>query len=95
MSGNDKQKEWIGFRDKNIHHIPFPYPWELTNTTAVKFFNKSINQLKKKVDLKKDVCGVMIETFQGWGAVYYPKSYMQALSKLCKENDIIRKMFSQ
>lgn len=89
MSGNDKQKEWIGFRDKNIHHIPFPYPWELTNTTAVKFFNKSINQLKKKIDLKKDVCGVMIETFQGWGAVYYPKSYMQALSKLCKENDII------
>ena len=27
MSGQDKEKEWIGYIDPNIHHLPFPYPW--------------------------------------------------------------------
>ena len=27
MSGNLKQREWIGYQDKDIHHIEFPYPW--------------------------------------------------------------------
>ncbi len=31
----------------------------------------------------------MIETFQGWGAVYYPKKYIQLLKKICLENDIL------
>ena len=29
MSGNEQQTKWIGYKDKDIHHIPFPYPWEL------------------------------------------------------------------
>ena len=31
----------------------------------------------------------MIETFQGWGAVYYPKKYIQTLTKICKKNNIL------
>ena len=31
----------------------------------------------------------MIETFQGWGALFYPKGYIQKLSKICKKNDIL------
>ena len=29
MSGNEEQKIWIGYKDKDIHHLPFPYPWEI------------------------------------------------------------------
>ena len=29
MGGNAKQREWIGYLDPNIYHIPFPYPWAL------------------------------------------------------------------
>ena len=29
MSGNINQKKWVGYTDKNIHHLPFPYPWDL------------------------------------------------------------------
>ena len=29
MSGNVKQKEWVGYHDPNIYHLPFPYPWVL------------------------------------------------------------------
>ena len=85
MSGNEKQKEWIGFKDKNIFHLPFPYPWKVSENDSEKFLTDSL----KKFDLKKDICGVMIETFQGWGAVYYPKKYIQLLEKICKKNNIL------
>ena len=32
MSGDLSQKEWIGYHDPNIHHIPFPYSWALKVT---------------------------------------------------------------
>ena len=53
------------------------------------FLKLSIRNLKKKLDLKKDVCGFMLETFQGWGALFYPKKYVKLLSKICKQNDIL------
>jgi 4-aminobutyrate aminotransferase-like enzyme len=89
MSGNVKQKEWIGYHDPNIHHLPFPYPWVLQSNNPEQFLINSIKRLEKKVNLKKDICGVMIETFQGWGAVYYPKKYMKLLYKICKKNKIL------
>ena len=89
MSGNIKQKEWIGYQDPNIHHLPFPYPWILKNTNPEQFLINSLKKLSKKINLKKDICGVMIETFQGWGAVYYPKKYIKLLYKICKKNNIL------
>ena len=89
MSGNIQQKKWIGFHDKDIHHIPFPYPWLIKDSNEEEFLKLSIRNLKKKLDLKKDVCGFMLETFQGWGALFYPKKYVKLLSKICKENDIL------
>jgi 4-aminobutyrate aminotransferase-like enzyme len=89
MSGNIKQKKWIGFHDKNIHHIAFPYPWLIKKGNEEEFLRLSIKNLKKKLDLRKDVCGFMLETFQGWGALFYPKKYVKLLSKICKENDIL------
>jgi 4-aminobutyrate aminotransferase-like enzyme len=89
MSGNKKQKEWIGYEDKNIHHIDFPYPWELEKISPKDFLNKSMNKLKKKIDLKKDVCGFMLETFQGWGAIFYPKEFVKEIAKLCNQNKIL------
>ena len=89
MSGNDKQKEWIGYHDKDIHHIAFPYPWLINSGNEEEFLEKSIRKLKKKINFKKDVCGIMLETFQGWGAIFYPKKYIQLLAKICKKNDIL------
>jgi len=89
MSGNIQQKQWIGYHDKNIHHIPFPYPWLIKDGNEEALLQQSIKKLKKKIDLKKDICGVMIETFQGWGALFYPKKYIKLLTKICKQNDIL------
>ena len=89
MSGNIKQKEWIGYQDPNIYHLPFPYPWILKNNESEKFLIDSLKNIEKKINLKKDICGVMIETFQGWGAIYYPKEYVKLLFKICKKNNIL------
>lgn len=90
MSGNLEQKKWIGYVDKDIHHLPFPYPWTLNNESGDSFFLKSIDALiQRGIDPKNDLCGMILETFQGWGAVFYPKSYVKAAQKFCRENDII------
>ena len=89
MSGNKKQREWIGYQDKNIHHLAFPYPWITNEKNSEKFLKNSLKKLSKKVNLKKDICGVMLESFQGWGAIFYPKKYVRLLSKICKKNNIL------
>ena len=90
MGGNVEQKKWIGYLDPNIFHLPFPYPWSLKNKTGEEFFWDSIKLLEEKgVDLETEVAGFMIETFQGWAAVFYPKDYVQALDKFAKERNIL------
>tara|TARA_A100001015_G_C15041622_1_gene740069 strand:- start:2614 stop:3957 length:1344 start_codon:yes stop_codon:yes gene_type:complete len=89
MSGNIKQKEWIGYNDRDIHHLPFPYKNRLQKISPEKFLINSLNKLQKKISLKKDICGVMIETFQGWGAIFYPKNYLKLLTKICRKNNIL------
>lgn len=89
MSSNTKQKEWITHCDPDIHHIPFPYPWNPSANNPTTFLSKSLDELGKKVNLSTDICGVMLETFQGWGAVFYPIEYVQAIRKFCDENGLL------
>jgi 4-aminobutyrate aminotransferase/(S)-3-amino-2-methylpropionate transaminase len=92
MGWNPAQKEWIGFLDPNIYHLPFPYPWrnEAINNPR-KYFRDSIKELieKNNINPKTDLCGIMMETFQGWGAVFYPKEFVQEVALFAKENDLL------
>jgi 4-aminobutyrate aminotransferase-like enzyme len=90
MSSNLSQKEWVGYQDEDIFHIPFPYPWSMGKQTPESFLDKTLNSLREQgIDLSLDVCGFMLETFQGWGAIFYPKEYVQAIERLCKKNKIL------
>ena len=90
MSGNIEQKDWVGYHDPNIHHIPFPYPWDLNQQNGVDFLEKGLSNLSNKgVDLRKDICGFMMETFQGWGAVFYPKDFVKEIRKICDKYGIL------
>jgi 4-aminobutyrate aminotransferase-like enzyme len=92
MGWHPAQKEWIGFQDPNIYHLPFPHPW---NKEAVenprKFFRESMATLIKEtgLDPKQDICGVIMETFQGWGALFYPKEFVQEVAAFAKENQML------
>ena len=90
LSSNLAQREWIGYQDADIHHIPFPYPWTLKGRTPEAFLDESLSKLEKAgIDLAKDICGFMLETFQGWGAVFYPPEYVQAIERVCRKHGIL------
>ena len=90
MSSNSSQKEWVGYQDPNIHHIEFPYPWSVSEAEAEDFFNTQIIKLEQKgIDPKKDISGFLLESFQGWGAIFYPKKFVKAVKNFCLKNDIL------
>ena len=90
MSGNPSQKDWIGYHDPNIHHISFPYPWVLNEKSGAEFLESELQDLQNSgIDLKNDICGVMLETFQGWGAVFYPTDFIQAIKEVCNKYGIL------
>ena len=92
MGWNPQQKEWIGYHDPNIFHIPFPFSWRKEAMDDPKaFFRDSIEALMQEheLDASKDLCGFMLETFQGWGALFYPPEFVQALVEFAHENDML------
>jgi 4-aminobutyrate aminotransferase-like enzyme len=90
MSSSREQKDWIGHDDPDMYHIPFPYPWVLDNRSPETFLQEGLKRLEDNgIDLERDVCGFMLETFQGWGAVFYPEEFVQAVETICRENRIL------
>lgn len=92
MSNNIKQKEWIGYLDPNIYHLPFPYPWRNTATkNPVAFFETSMSDLieKNNISPDTDLCGFMLETFQGWGALFYPTEFVQAVERFAHQHGLL------
>jgi len=90
MSGNLAQRDWIGYQDADIHHIPFPYPWVLNGRSPEAFLEKGLADLESSgIDLSNDVCCFMLETFQGWGAVFYPPEFVKAIEARCRKKNIL------
>jgi 4-aminobutyrate aminotransferase-like enzyme len=83
MSSNVAQRDWVGYQDEDIHHIPFPYPWNFSELDGEEFLSQGLKDLSAKgIDLSQDICGFMLETFQGWGAVFYPKDFVKAIENI-------------
>ena len=91
LGWSPNQKEWIGYLDPNIYHIPFPYKHIIKDKDPKKFLKDSLEKLfeEQNINPKTDICGVMMETFQGWGACFYPQEYVQEISNFCLANDIL------
>jgi 4-aminobutyrate aminotransferase-like enzyme len=90
MSSNTSQKAWIGYTDPNIHFIPFPYPWQINRCSPEQFLNAGLEKLEiDGIDIKSDICGFMLESFQGWGAFFYPKEFIQAIKKISDKHNIL------
>ena len=90
MSSNLAQREWIGYQDRDIHHIPFPYAWVLDGRSPEAFLHEGLSRLAQSgIDLTQDIAGFMLETFQGWGAVFYPTEYVQAIERVCRQHGLL------
>lgn len=102
LNGKSKKSEWIGYFDPNIYHLPFPYPWLIKEKNDHNSDNSDNSDYNWSEHFKNDiyylqnnglnignVAGFIIESYQGWGAIFYPKGYIQALVKFARDNDIL------
>ena len=90
LSSNSVQKDWISNKNSETVQIPFPYPWKISEEAGAKFAQDSIDELcATGILLEKDISGIILETFQGWAAAYYPKSYVGKLREICDKHGIL------
>jgi len=92
MSGNPSAKDWIGYHDPDIHHLDFPYIWnDEFKADKNNFFGKQIEKLinEKDIDIENDLCGIMLETFQGWGGIFYPDEFIKEVSDFAQKYGLL------
>lgn len=91
IGGKDKGKSWIVNLDKDIYHLPFPTPWyvEECGLNPSELFKRDLAKLEKSGVNLKNIAGIMMETYQGWGAIFYPQEYIDEMVKWAKENDVL------
>lgn len=92
MGGNTGQKEWIGYLDPNIYHLPFPYPWrEDAVRNPRKYFRDNVETLlsERQINPDTDLCGFMIETYQGWSAAFYPVEYIEEIAEFSRAHNLL------
>jgi 4-aminobutyrate aminotransferase/diaminobutyrate-pyruvate transaminase/4-aminobutyrate aminotransferase/(S)-3-amino-2-methylpropionate transaminase len=91
LKGNPTASAWIGYQDPNIYHLPFPYSWTArfgneNDNDWKKQFNDDIQALEKKGLDFSNIAGFIIESYLGWGAIFYPKEYIKALCDFAKQH---------
>lgn len=90
MAGRADAKAWIGQLDPNIHHLPFPYPWdEDSKLSGRRRFEKDMQALLASGARAEDVAGFIMEPYQGWAALFYPRDYVQAVREWADRHDAL------
>jgi 4-aminobutyrate aminotransferase-like enzyme len=91
VGGQHNDKEWIGYSDPNIAHMPFPFPWEFDNYegNGRDLFFSHLELLEEQgVNLAK-IAAFFVESFQGWGAIFYPVDYIKAMREWSTDNNCL------
>ena len=75
-------KEWIGELDPTFVQVQFPDGYRFENTS----FSVFEETLKEKKIAPDRVCAVMVESYQGGIAGFYPEQYMKELRAWCTKH---------
>ena len=91
LGGKTGGKNWIKNLDTNIVHLPFPTSWYLEDSglSPEELFRRDMKKLENKGIVLKNIAGIIMEPYQGWGALFYPKEYISEMAKWAKENQVI------
>jgi 4-aminobutyrate aminotransferase-like enzyme len=95
LGGIPAAREWIGYEDPNIFRLPFPYPWQINDEkgrqiSGKELFSAHIEQLRQRgINPETEICGFILESYIGWGAVFFPVDYVKALVAFARKYDII------
>jgi len=76
---------WISNYDPDIHHVPFPDGYRVTDTS----FDLFLRTLEEKGVTPDRIAGVITETYQGVGPDFLPIEYAQKLRRWCDDNDVV------
>lgn len=81
--------EWA--ENQDMYQVPFPYPWTLKEKkiSGKDFFYETIETLVKTGVEPDEIAAFFIESYQGWGAVFYPDDYISAMSEWAKSRKIL------
>jgi len=89
LSSNVEQRSWIGHEDPGVLHLPFPYPWipEATSDPE-RYFRETLHRelVARSWTLEDDIAGFMLETYQGWGAFFYPTNFVREVERAARES---------
>ena len=85
IGGIPSLKQWIVNLDPDTHQVAFPDGFRTQDTS----FDLFLKTLADKGVRPERVAGVILETFQGGGASFAPKEYIQALARWCREHNIL------
>ncbi len=85
VGGIPALKEWIVNLDPDMHQVPFPDGFRVTDTS----FEVFLRTLEGKGVGPDRVAGIVMETFQGGSAAFAPKAYLQAMTRWCREHNIL------
>jgi acetylornithine/succinyldiaminopimelate/putrescine aminotransferase len=75
MGGNKQSSNWSNINDEDIFFLEFPYDER----------ELDINELPPL----EEIAAFFFETYQGWGAWFYPQNYIDKLYQIAKQNNIL------
>lgn len=78
-------KQWIGNLDKGFIQVPFPDGYR-TPDSSFDFFLRSLSEAGVE---SANICGVILETYQGGSAAFAPVPYMKALREWCDGHKVL------
>lgn len=92
LSSNTSQRAWIGHEDPDVLRLPFPYPWVPDAVdNPIDFLRRHLEDALEYLGatVAEDVAGFFLETYQGWGALFYPSAFVQEIEAIARSGDAL------
>ncbi len=89
LKGMPDTSPWVVNRDPQFHHLPFPFPWNEHGGDWGAQFRRDMQALQRRGVRVEKLCGFMIESYLGWGAIMYPKAYIRALVRFARQHNLL------
>lgn len=87
LGGTAEGRSWIGYDDPNIHRLPFPHPGEADGRAMAREHIGML--LDRGLDPDRDLCGILLESYVGWGAIFFDPNYVQEMADFARGHDLL------
>lgn len=90
LSGESAAKEWLPGPDAAIHRLPFVVENADVGPVTEAEWDQFVRDAATRAGLTgAETAAIMIETFQGWGALKLDKRYVQALRRWTRDHEAL------